>query len=193
MGDAALQLELEALASNAYNPNLPSDETQPEPISTTIARWNKLFNFPDDSAIDRIMEHRNNLTRTRISDEHWEAVRRVQEPEGYDREAYEYELDLQLRKAKMGNLVPVEEDEDLESSTMTYLVELSGPLESLEALKKAARLKEDPQRVNGWSVEERRSVEMCIVGGKEKREILRWAAEEGGGFEPTILVNPKSM
>jgi hypothetical protein len=42
-------------------------------------------------------------------------------------------------------------------------------------------------------VEERREVEMCIVGSKEKRAILMWAAEQGGGFEPTILVNPKSM
>lgn len=193
MDDAALQLELEALAGNAYNPNLPSDDTPPEPISVTIARWNKLFSFPDDSAIDRIMEHRNNLTRTRISDEHWEAVRQSRQSEGYDREAYEYELDLQLRKAKMGNLVPVEKDSELEGSKMTYLVELSGPLESLEVLKRAAGLEDDPQRVDGWSVEGRRSVEMCIVGGREKREILRWAAEEGGGFEPTILVNPKSM
>lgn len=193
MDDAALQLELEALAGNAYNPNLPDDDNPAEPISATIARWNNLFKFADDSAIDRIMEHRNNLTRTRISDEHWEAIRQAQQSEGYDREAYEYELDLQLRKAKMGNLVPVEENSELEGSKMTYLVELSGPLESLEVLKRAAGLEEDPERVEGWSVEERRSVEMCIVGGREKREILRWAAEEGGGFEPTILVNPKSM
>jgi hypothetical protein len=190
MDDLALQNELEALAGNAYNPNLPEDGTPPEPISTTIARWNTLFKIPGDDAVDVIMEHRNNLTRTRISDEHWEAVRTSKEPQGYDREAYEYELDLQKRKANIGNAVPV--DEEVESR-VTYLVELSGPLENLEVMQKAAGLEKAPPAVDGWSVEEGRSVKMCIVGNKEKRAILQWAAEQGGGFEPTILVNPKSM
>lgn len=190
MDDLALQNELEALAGNAYNPNLPEDDTPPEPLSTTIARWNNLFDIPGDDAIDRIMEHRNNLTRTRISDDHWEAVRAAKELEGYDREAYEYELDLQKRKANIGNIVPVDDEAE---SLVTYLIELSGPLESLEVMQRAARLDEAPSTVNGWSVEERRGVEMCIVGNKEKRAILQWAAEQGGGFEPTILVNPKSM
>jgi hypothetical protein len=190
MDDLALQNELEALAGNAYNPNLPEDGTLPEPISTTIARWNSLFEIPGDDAVDVIMEHRNNLTRTRISDEHWEAVRTSKEPQGYDREAYEYELDLQKRKANMGNIVPVDDEAE---SRVTYLVELSGPLEGLEVMQRAAGLNEAPPMVDGWSVEEGRSVQMCIVGNKEKRAILKWAAEQGGGFEPTILVNPKSI
>ena len=190
MDDLALQNELEALAGNAYNPNLPEDGTPAEPISTTIARWNKLFKIPGDDAVDMIMEHRNNLARTRISDEHWEAVRASKEPQGYDREAYGYELDLQKRKATMVNAVPV--DDEVESR-VTYLVELSGPLESLEVMQSAAGLETAPPTVDGWSVEEKRSVQMCIVGNKEKRAILQWAAGQGGGFEPTILVNPKSM
>jgi hypothetical protein len=191
MDDSALQAELEALAGNAYNPNLPEDDTTPsEPISTTITRWNNIFNIPSGDAIDHIMSHRKNLTRTRVSDEYWETVRSTKEPQGYDREAYEYELDLQKRKANIGNLVPVEDEAE---STVTYLVELSGPLDSLEVMQKAAGLEAAPQKVDGWSVEERREVEMCIVGNKEKRAILMWAAEQGGGFEPTILVNPKSM
>lgn len=42
-------------------------------------------------------------------------------------------------------------------------------------------------------MEEERSVEMCIVDSEGKRNVLRWATGEGGGFEPTILMNPKSM
>lgn len=190
MDDLALQRELEALAGNAYNPNLPEGETPAEPISTTIARWNKLFKIPSDDAVDMVIEHRSNLTRTRISDEHWETVRASKEPQGYDREAYEYELDLQKRKATMVNAVPVDDEAE---SRVTYLVELSGPSESLEVMQSAAGLETAPPTVDGWSVEERRSVQMCIVGNKEKRAILQWAAEQGGGFEPTILVNPKSM
>ena len=190
MDDLALQNELEALAGNAYNPHLSDDGTPPEPISTTIARWNALFKIPGDDAVDVIMEHRNNLTRTRISDEHWDAVRTSKELQGYDREAYEYELELQKRKANMGNILPVDDEAD---SRVTYLVELSGPLESSEAMQSAAGLETAPPTVNGWSVEDGSIVRMCIVGNKEKRAILKWAAEQGGGFEPTILVNPKSM
>jgi hypothetical protein len=190
MDDLALQNELEALAGNAFNPNLPEDGSPPEPLSTTISRWNRLFNIPGDDAIDMIMEHRNNLTRTRVSDEHWEAVRAGKESKGYDREVYEYELDLQKRKANIGNIVPVDNETE---SRVTFLVELSGPLDSLEVMQWAAGLQQAPPMVDGRSVEDGRSVRMCIVSNKEKRAILQWAAEHGGGFEPTILVNPKSM
>lgn len=187
--DHLLQRELESLAGNAYNPSDPTN-TPAEPISTTLTRWTNLFNIPPDSAIDLIMSHRNNLTRTRISDEHWSSIRADREAQGYDREAHEYELELQKRKANVTNLLPV--DEDVESR-MTFLVEVNGLLSSVEAIRKAAGLEEMPQTVDGWSVEEKREVEMCIVGSREKKAILQWAAEEGGGFEPTILVNPKSM
>lgn len=190
MEDHLLQQELESLAGNAYNPNVPETDSPSEPISTTLTRWTKLFNLSNDDAVDRIMEHRNNLTRTRISDEHWEAIRIDKESQGYDREAYEYELDLQKRKANLVNMLPADEEAQ---SRMSFLVELSGPLESVEAVKTAAEMQEPPPTVSGWSVEGRREVEMCIVGSKEKQAILRWAAEERGGFEPTILVNPKSM
>jgi hypothetical protein len=90
----------------------------------------------------------------------------------------------------MGNIVPVEDEAE---SRVTYLVELNGSLESLEVMQRAAALETAPPTVDGWSVEEGRSVQMCIVRNKEKRAILKWAAEQGGGFEPTILVNPKSM
>ena len=90
----------------------------------------------------------------------------------------------------MGNTVPVDDEAE---SRVTYLVELSGPLEALEVMQKAAGLETALRTVYGWSVEERRSLQMCIVGNKEKRAILQWAVEQGVGFEPTILVNPKPI
>ena len=60
-------------------------------------------------------------------------------------------------------------------------------------MQKAAKMANPPEVVGGWSVEGKRPVEMCIVGLDEKQAILLWATEEGGGYEPTILVNPKSM
>ena len=78
-----------ATDTNAYNPSLPKDGNPPEPISTTIARWNILLKIQCDDAVGVIMEHRKDLTRTRIPDEHWKAVRASEEPQGYDRKAYE--------------------------------------------------------------------------------------------------------
>lgn len=187
--DLALQQELEALAGNAWNPDDSSNDCQPEPIGDTIKRWHTLFNLSNDDAIDRIMEHRNNLTRPRILDDHWDAIRPSKEAEGYDREAYEYELGLQKKKAQLPDLLPA----STESGGLTYLVELSSPLGSLEAVQKAAGLNSVPERVEGWSVEDGRPIEMCVVSSEAKTKILTWASTIAGGFEPTILVNPKSM
>ena len=74
MDDYTFQQELEALAGNAFNPDFNAD-TVLEPMEATIDRWKKLFNLSGDEAVDRIQEHRNNLTRTRITYDHWEMIR----------------------------------------------------------------------------------------------------------------------
>jgi hypothetical protein len=186
MDDYEFQQELEVLAGNATN-NAESDTT-PEPMKDTISRWRELFTLSDDDAIDRIQEHRNNLTRTRISDEHWELVRLEKAPQGYDREAYEYELELQKKKAGLADLLPVAED-----SSVTYLVELKGLLDEPKKVQSAAGMDHPPSVVSGKSVEHGRPVWLCCIDGAAKNTLLRWAGDEGGGFEPTILVNPKSL
>jgi len=191
MDDYAFQQELEALAGNAFNPDTTEKSNRSEPMSETLARWQRLFHLSVDTAIDRIMDHRNNLTRTRVSDDYWEAVRSEKEAEGYDREAYEYELELQKKRALLPDSVPAAEGE--EGSSITYLVELTAPLDSPEKVQHAAGMETIPTEVAGRSVEESRPVRLCCVDGKAKAAILRWANNEGGGFEPTILVNPMSL
>ena len=188
MDDYRLQQELEALAGNAYNPDLENEESHSEPMSTTIARWERLFNLFPDEAVDRIMDHRDNLTRTRVSDAHWEMLQSEKEPEGYDREAYEYELELQKKKAALPNLIPAAED-----SSVTYFVEMRRPLNSPEKVRQAARMVDLPAVVSGKSVEEGRAVWLCCIDSTAKTAVLHWAAGEGRGFEPTILVNPQSL
>lgn len=198
-GPDFLQQELEALAGNAYtipevsaNNECNKDEAIPEsthePLSTTISRWQHLFSLDPSAAITQIQSHRHNLTRPRISDAHWEMIRSEKEAAGYDREAYEYELDLQKRKALLPDAVP-----SVEGSGVAYLVELTGPLEMAERVRQAAGMADVPVVVNGRSVEEGRRVELCCVDEAAKAALLRWAAEEGGGFEPTILVDPRSL
>lgn len=191
MDDYTLQQELEALAGNAYNPDLPSQKHAHEPMSATMSRWQKLFHISADEAVDRIMDHRNNLTRTRISDDHWDAIRHEQESHGYDREAYEYELELQKKRAVLPSLLPsTEGDAD---SGMTYLVELTGLLDSAEKVRVAAQLEKDPEVVSGRSEESGRSVSLCCVDSAAKTAIVLWASTEGRGYEPTILVDPRSL
>lgn len=190
MDDYTLQQQLESLAGNATTASSEKD-LKPEPMSTTITRWQTLFDFSEDEAIDRIVSHRNDLTRTRISDAHWEDLLRAEkEPQGYDREAYEYELELQKKKA----VLPTNEDDSPASSTLTYLVELTGQLDSAEKVQQAAgSLEKPPPVVTGTSVEDGRSVSLCCIDAKAKAAILRWASHEGGGFEPTIIVDPRSL
>lgn len=196
MDDYILQEELEAMARNAFNTptkispsnDSPTIPAETEPIIATASRWRNLFNLPQDEAIESIISHRNNLTRTRISDEHWEILRSEKEAEGYDREAYEYGLELQKKKAALPNLLPSAED-----ASVIYLVELTGLLDSAEKVQEVAGMKYPAIVVNGSSVEDERSVSLCCVDAKAKAAILQWASDEGGGFEPTILVDPRSL
>lgn len=139
--DYLLQQELEALAGNAYT--APSNNGA-EPISTTLTRWQHLFALSPNEAIARLQAHRNNLTRPRISAAHWEMLRAEKEAAGYDREAYEYELELQRRKAALPDAVP-----SAEGSGVTYLVELTGSLETAEEVRQAAGMAEMPDVVRG--------------------------------------------
>lgn len=188
MDDYALQQELEAMAGNAFSPALQGEAGESEPISSTIARWQTLFELSQDEAIDRIMDHRNNLTRIRILDAHWDMLRSEKEADGYDREAYEHELELQKKKTALPNLLPA-----AEGSLVTYLVELNGPLDSPEKVQQAAEMDSAPPVVSGQSLEEGRQVMLCCIDSSAKSAILRWAAGKGGGFEPTILADPRSL
>lgn len=190
--DYVLQQELEVLAGNAYT-NLSDHEAEdphgrPEPMSTTILRWQTLFSLSADQAIDRIQAHRNNLIRTRITDDHWQTIRAEQEDAGYDCEAYEYALETQKRRAALPDAVPA-----ATGSGVRYLVELEGVLDEVEKVQRAAGMAELPEVVSGTSVEEGRGVRLCCLDEAGKVALRRFAAEVGGGFEPTILVDPRSL
>ena len=188
MNDYDFQQELEALAGNAYNPGLEDGGTTGEPMSRTIERWQLLFDLSSGEAVDRIMEHRNHLTRLRISDAHWETIRVEKEAGGYDREAYDYEVNLQKKKAGLHDLIPT-----TRNSGITYLVEMTGRLDCPEMVQQVSKMLELPEVVTGRSLEDGRAVRLCSIDASAKKELLTWTSGEGGGFEPTILVNPKSL
>ncbi|KAK5110832.1 hypothetical protein LTR62_005543 [Meristemomyces frigidus] len=156
MDDFTLQSELEAMAGNAGIPLSEDQEIPTEGIGTTMARWRKLFDMKPDDAVERIIEHRQNLTRLRVSNDHWETIRAEKENQGYDRESYEYELALQKKKALLPTLSPVVDETT--GSTVTYFVELDGHLSTPQDVQKAAGMDYEPLKVAGSSVEDDRGV-----------------------------------
>ncbi|KAF2720635.1 hypothetical protein K431DRAFT_226087 [Polychaeton citri CBS 116435] len=167
-----------------------------EPIGRTTQRWQSLFHLSPDDAVDRLLAHRNNLTRPRVSDIHWDAVRESAESQGHDRESYEYELWLQQKRATLPSDATTAVESDVVDHRMRYLLELCGPLDSVQKAMRVAGLETVPEIRQGWSVENQQTVEVCCIDAAARAKVLKWSASDeagGGGWEPTILVDPRSL
>jgi hypothetical protein len=84
--------ELNRLADAACSPDALTAEHYP--TETQITRWCTLFHYTRHEALNLIRAQRSDLTRTRITDEHWKLVREEREAAGHDRETYEHEQQL---------------------------------------------------------------------------------------------------
>lgn len=187
MDDYEIQQALESIASAA---SVLMDSTEPSTeIAPTVQRWKKLFQLDDDDALDCITRHRNDLSRLRLSDAHWLMVREEMENAGYDREAFEYELNLEKSKALLdSDLSAVHGSTDDE---LCYLLELKGPLEDVATVCSVAGLNESPVVVKGTSTETWEAIRLCCIDAKARKTLLRWAV--ANGHDLTILVDPRSM
>ena len=103
--------ELEKMALNASGSGLTTASTVSEeaPSPAQVSRWQKLFGYSYSDAIDYLQEYRTDLTRPRVSDDHWDLVRVDKEAAGYDREAYEYECQITGKVGKW-NLAALTKD-----------------------------------------------------------------------------------
>lgn len=81
--------ELENLASKAIR-EYSSGDSNEDPSNETIARWQQLFDYSYTKVCDAIKEHKKDVSRISVSDEHWQMIQEEQEALGYDREAYEH-------------------------------------------------------------------------------------------------------
>ncbi len=129
--------ELERMAAVATSAN---DE---DPEDEEIERWMKLFKYNYFTAMTLIQQHRADVTRKPISDEHWELVRGDREAAGYDREAYEHSLGLKdLMKSQSTTF------HDADGHTWT-LFRLGGLLGDAQRVKEIAGLEELPKVTYG--------------------------------------------
>ena len=124
--------ELERMALNAIDDASMSKEE--EPSHDQIANWQRLFHYSYSDAIDRIQQHRSDLARMRVSDEHWGLVQVEMEANGYDREAYEHKLQL-------GQTLPEPrpaKDPHVDSGTASsFIFKLEGPLSDPSVIQKS--------------------------------------------------------
>ena len=117
-----------------------------------------------------ISTHRNDVTRSRISDEHWELVREEREAAGYDREAYEHSLSL---KDVLHSQSTVVHDED---GKKWFVFRLGGVLDSAEKVMEISGLKELPKVTSGEN--ERGNVQLCWVDDEGKKKIEEYMQQK---------------
>lgn len=159
--------ELESMAINV---------TEEDTISEIdLERWQKLFNLPPFEASTALEGYRQDLSRKRISDEHWDAVKVEKQAEGHDRESYEYSLTLPQTREP-----PQKHDE-----RGTFIIQLAGPLSTPAILQEAAALPKLPTIAKG--VGEYGQTQFCEINGAAKSRLLSRLAKHHPGFQPTIV------
>ena len=84
-------LALEQMAENALTSN-DADTASSDPSNDVTQRWQQLFGYSYNEAVERVKKHRSDLNRCRVSDEYWSHVKTQYEDQGFDREAFEYSL-----------------------------------------------------------------------------------------------------
>ena len=170
--------ELEKLAGNA------SESTAA--TADEIARWQHLFSYNYDEAVDRIENHKSDFTRTRISDDQWSIIGLDLEAKGYDKLAYEHKLAFDKEQAGIKKPAISKPALTPRQARLVYIVKLEGPLSTAPEIQIAASLSSLPEVINGEGDEGDAS--FCRVNGSEKQAILDFLATHvSSTFNPTFI------
>ncbi|KAK7885624.1 hypothetical protein LTR67_010417 [Exophiala xenobiotica] len=163
--------ELETMATNVTE--------EDDMISDAdVQRWQKLFNLTRSDSSNAIETYRGNYSRARITDEHWDAIKSTQEAKGHNRESYEYSLTKTRKPTNMTSAsAPIERG--------SFIVQLTGPLDTAARLQEAAALSQIPALATGFG--EDGEARFCEIDGAAKSRLLAWLAKHHGDFHPTIV------
>ncbi|TVY73486.1 hypothetical protein LSUE1_G007573 [Lachnellula suecica] len=176
--------ELKQMARNATDAQADGER----PSEASIARWQNLFQYSRSEAADLILEHRNNFSRHRVSDEHWQLVQEEKEAQGYDREAYEHELEMSGRPKKstghQGKKVLLSEAQ----ARVMYLLKLEGPLNTSDRIREAGSLRASPEIIQGSGDDGEAA--FCQIDRKAKYAISFWLRAQNLTFKPTLVRLP---
>ncbi|KAF1950255.1 hypothetical protein CC80DRAFT_482983 [Byssothecium circinans] len=141
------------------------------PSTETIERWKKLFGYTHGEAVRLITQQRADVTRERISDEHWDEVSLAKQELGYDREAYEHSL--QLPNVFKENNAPIPMISA--SGEATVLVRMAGLLDSAEKIKEIGKLDEMPEVIEAWIG--LGTEKFCVVKQQAYKKIGEWLVQ----------------
>lgn len=158
------EVERMAQAASVADAQIADEYPQPE----TIARWKRLFGYSHMEAVHLISKQRGDVTRERITDEHWDLIKDEKEAAGYDREAYEHSLQLPNIYKDQSATIPTTG----EGGSFLWLFRLGGLLDTPEKIKEIAGLDEDPKVVNGFS--ETGLVKFCYVDKEAQKKLGEW-------------------
>jgi hypothetical protein len=184
--------ELEQMALNAADHTY--DEAQ-APSEETVIRWVKLFGYSHAGAVKTIKQHRENISRKRVSNEHWAIEREEKEAQGYDREAYEHELEISARRVKPA-LAKVELNGARDDVRQEYYsVRLEADV-TAAVIQEVSGSRELPEICEG-SIEGRdvsscvedRDAKFCVVDSGTRQTLQERFS--GTGFEPTFVRIPR--
>ena len=181
--------ELENMAINVVD---ESDAEQEQGLSDDmITGWQQLFCCTHAEAIDRINQHRSNLSRERVSDEHWEMVRCGKEAEGYDRVAYEHEIDCGRKTtSRTASGIRAGPSVGQASSKSIYILKLEGPLDTAAKIQEAAGLGSVPDIATGTG--DLGEASFVTIDSTAKDTIIVWLSKEYITFAPTFIRVSKS-
>ncbi len=182
-----LAAELENMATNATDSHPSPSESLPD---STIERWQRLFDCPSAHEASTLLErHRTDLTRIRVTDEHWAIVRTDKEAEGYDREAYEYSLGREREKAKKDLATPKGStptgERGAKSRKSYFILMLGGPLDTAGKVQQAAGLDELPTVLAGDAAGG--EANFVRVDAVAKAAIQSWLERDRSSFQPTFV------
>jgi hypothetical protein len=162
----------------------PENEDRNGPSGEEAVRWRNLFNYSYAESANLIKERRT--IRNRVSDEHREIVQSNMEAQGYNREAYEYSLEI--GGDRVSKNTPFREEIMMPSPTpahASYIFKLEGHLDTLQEVQHAAGLNELPLEIQGIGVDG--DANFCRVNGDSKQAITRWISTQQMKFKPTFV------
>ncbi|KAF2129779.1 hypothetical protein P153DRAFT_356466 [Dothidotthia symphoricarpi CBS 119687] len=161
------ELERMAQAADAADAHLASHH----PTKDTIERWKDLFGYSHMEAVQLIGNQRGDVTRERITDEHWELIKDDKQAIGYDREAYEHSLQLtKVFKSQSASIPTTGADGEL-----MLLFRLGGLLDTPEKVKDITGLDELPMVKEGTS--EMGVVKFCAVDKEAQKKLEDWLTQ----------------
>ncbi|OTA01314.1 hypothetical protein A9Z42_0016260 [Trichoderma parareesei] len=148
------------------------------------AMWTTLFGFSPDEAAMAIRNWRADFARPTISQAAWLLIKEAKMAEGFNKEAYEYELS-RTRTAQKPQL---QLSEAVEHDEAKYLVKLDecDSLASAESVDLMRFLPKEPNILHGTD-DDGNMTRFCLVSSSQKMDFLNALSAAYPSFQPTLI------